>query len=288
MTLPPVGEPRAMLVTGAGTGIGAAVAERAAAGGWRVTVAGRRRDRLDAVAARCRDHAGHEAAGREVAEVQVADVTDPAAAGELVAATVGRWGRLDCVVTNAGVMTAGTVLDTEPADWDRTLATNLTAAYHLARAALPALLAARGSLVAVASIAALRAPSGAAAYAVSKAGLVMLAQTVARDFGDRGVRANVVCPGWVRTEMADEEMAAFGTPYGLDRDAAYAEVTRLVPQGRPAEADEVAAAVTWLAGPDASYVNGACLVVDGGTVLVDPGTVGLDFTVAARNPRDSQ
>jgi NAD(P)-dependent dehydrogenase (short-subunit alcohol dehydrogenase family) len=270
--------PRAMVVTGAGSGIGAAVAERAAHDGWQLTLAGRRRDRLDQVAARC--------AGR--ADVHVADVADPDAAGELVAAAVRRWGRLDCVVTNAGVMAAGTVLETEPAEWDRVLATNLTAAYLLARAALPALLDAHGSLVAVASIAALRAPSGSAAYAVSKAGLVMLAQTVARDFGGSGVRANVVCPGWVRTEMADEEMAAFGTPYGLDRDASYDEITRLVPQGRPAHAHEVAAAVTWLAGPDASYVNGACLVVDGGTVLVDPGTVGFDFTVTARNPRDSQ
>ena len=118
------------------------------------------------------------------------------------------------------------------------------------------------------SIAALRAPSAATAYAVSKAGLVMLVQSIARDFGGQGVRANVVCPGWVRTEMADAEMAEFGAPHGLDEDAAYAEVTRLVPQQRPAEAAEIASAVTWLAGPDASYVNGACLVVDGGT---DPG-----------------
>jgi meso-butanediol dehydrogenase / (S,S)-butanediol dehydrogenase / diacetyl reductase len=270
-------------VTGAGTGIGAAVAERAAAAGWRLTVAGRRRDRLEAVAGRC-----DEVADAQVTDVQAADVSDPAEAADLVAATVRRWGRLDSVVANAGVMTAGTVLETEPADWDRTLATNLTAAFHLTRAALPHLLGARGSLVAVASIAALRAPSGSTAYAVSKAGLVMLVQTVARDFAGQGVRANVVCPGWVRTEMADDEMAAFGTPYGLDRAAAYAEITRLVPQGRPAEADEVAAAVTWLAGPEASYVNGACLVVDGGTVVVDPGTVGFDFIVTPRNPRDSQ
>lgn len=264
---------RTMLVTGAGTGIGAAVAVRAAADGWRVTLAGRRRDRLDEVADRCGDRA----------DVAVADVTDARAVAELVEGTVARHGGLDCVVTNAGVMTAGTVLDTEPADWDRTIATNLSAAFHLSRAALPYLLAGGGNLVAVASIAALRAPSGAVAYAVSKAGLVMLAQSVARDFGAQGVRANVVCPGWVRTEMADEEMAAFGTPYGLDRDASYDEVTRLVPQGRPAEPDEVAAAVLWLAGPQASYVNGACLVVDGGTVLVDPGTVGFDFTVQPRS-----
>lgn len=261
-----------LLVTGGGTGIGAAVAARAAAEGWQVVICGRRPGPLAQVAQ------------RTGARPVTADVTDPAAVSALVDGVVAEAGRLDCVVANAGVMTSGTVLDLAPADWELALRTNLTSVYLLARAALPHLLAARGSLVAVSSIAALRASSSAAAYAVSKAGLVMLTQTVARDFGAAGVRANVVCPGWVRTEMADEEMAEFGTPLGLGTEAAYREVTRLVPQGRPAEPAEVAAAVTWLAGPDASYVNGACLVVDGGTVLVDPGTVGLDFSLTPRPP----
>jgi meso-butanediol dehydrogenase / (S,S)-butanediol dehydrogenase / diacetyl reductase len=283
---------RAMIVTGAGSGIGAAVAERAAADGWRVTICGRRPGPLAGVAA------------RTGARPVTADVTDPADVQALVEGTVAADGRLDCVVANAGVMRSGSVLDLDPADWELTLRTNLTSAYLLARAALPHLLAGAGlegeegwpaarggrpaapggSLVAVSSIAALRASSAAAAYAVSKAGLVMLMQSLAADFGPAGLRANVVCPGWVRTEMADQEMTEFGAPLGLDRDTAYREVTRLVPQRRPAEPAEIAAAVTWLAGPDASYVNGACLVVDGGTVLVDPGTVGLDFSISDRTP----
>lgn len=331
---------RVMIITGAGSGIGAAVAERATADGWQVTICGRRPGPLDAVAART--------GVRPV----VADVTDPDQVQELVDGTVAEQGRLDCAVANAGVMRSGSVADLDPADWELTLRTNLTAPYLLARAALPYLLAGKGmragsggglgagsggglragsgegmesgargelgagsggglgsgpgassvgeegqlaavdgqpaepggSIVAVASIAALRASSSAAAYAVSKAGLVMLTQSLAADFGPAGLRANVVCPGWVRTEMADEEMAEFGAPHGLDRDTAYREVTRLVPQRRPAEPAEIAAAITWLAGPDASYVNGACLVVDGGTVLIDPGTVGLDFTVTPRTP----
>ncbi len=265
-------ENKVMVVTGAGTGIGAAVAQRAAGRGWQVLICGRRADRLAQVAA------------LTGARPLVADVTDPAAVEALVAAAVDGYGRLDCVVANAGVMSTGTLLDLAPADWDATLQTNLTSVYLLVRAALPHLIAAGGALVAVSSIAALRAPGAAAAYAVSKAGLVMLTQTVARDFGAAGVRANVICPGWVRTEMADAEMAEFGQPLGMDTDTAYQEVTRLVPQRRPARPEEIAAAVTWLAGPDASYVNGACLVVDGGTVLVDPGTVGLDFSLVARDP----
>ena len=263
---------RVMLITGAGSGIGAAVAERATADGWQVTICGRRPGPLEQVAA------------RTGARPVVADITDPAAVRALVDSTVAEQGGLDCVVANAGVMRGGSVADLDPADWELTLRTNLTAPYLLARAALPHLLAGSGSIVAVASIAALRASSSAAAYAVSKAGLVMLTQSLAADFGPAGLRANVVCPGWVRTEMADQEMTEFGAPHGLDRDTAYREVTRLVPQRRPAEPAEIAAAITWLAGPDASYVNGACLVVDGGTVLIDPGTVGLDFSLAARTP----
>lgn len=281
---------RVMIITGAGSGIGAAVAERATADGWQVTICGRRGGPLAEVAA------------RTGARPVVADVTDPDQVQELVDGTVAAQGRLDCVVANAGVMRSGSVADLDPADWELTLRTNLTAPYLLTRAALPHLLAGKGmgagapaapdgqpaepggSIVAVASIAALRASSSAAAYAVSKAGLVMLTQSLAADFGPAGLRANVVCPGWVRTEMADEEMAEFGAPHGLDAGTAYREVTRLVPQRRPGEPAEIAAAITWLAGPDASYVNGACLVVDGGTVLIDPGTVGLDFTVMPRTP----
>lgn len=264
---------RTLLVTGGGSGIGAAVAERARSAGWSVVICGRRRGALDAVVERL---------GEGVHPV-VCDVTDERAVAALVAETVERFGRLDSVVANAGVMTEGSVLDCPPEDWDRALRTNLTAPYLLARAALPALLDRGGTFVAVSSIAALRVTGGAAAYGVSKAGLVMLTQSIARDFGAQGVRANVVCPGWVRTEMADEEMAAFGASAGLDQAAAYAEVTRLVPQGRPGEAAEVADAVLWLAGDGSTYVNGACLVVDGGTVLVDPGTVAFDFAVQRRS-----
>ncbi|MFD9949602.1 SDR family NAD(P)-dependent oxidoreductase [Nonomuraea sp. NPDC059023] len=258
-----------VIVTGGGSGIGAAVA-KAADAGTRVVICGRRRSALDRVAA--------ETGALPI----VADVTSEQDVGALVAEVVATFGRLDGVVANAGVMRSGTVLTLTPEDWETSLRTNLTSGYLLARAALPHLIASSGAFVAVSSIAALRAPAGASAYAASKAGLTMLTQTIAADFGPRGVRANVVCPGWVRTEMADEEMREFGRPLGLDREEAYAEITRLVPQRRPAAPEEAAAAVVWLLSGAASYVNGAVLTVDGGTTLLDPGTLAFDFTIRPR------
>ncbi len=102
------------------------------------------------------------------------------------------------------------------------------------------------------------------------------------DEAQHGVRANCVNPGWVRTEMADAEMAEFGAPLGISPDHAYAAVTSLVPQGRPAEPDEIAGAVMWLIGPDSTYVNGAGITVDGGTTIVDPGSVPFHFDVRRR------
>jgi meso-butanediol dehydrogenase / (S,S)-butanediol dehydrogenase / diacetyl reductase len=252
---------RAVIVTGAGTGIGAAVARRLARDGASVVLVGRRRDPIERVAA---------ATGQTFV---VADASTEEGVERIVAATVDAHGGIDGLVLNAGVMLPGTVAEASVDDWRATLDVNLTGPFLLARAALPQLLERQGSVVSVASIAALRAGPGMAAYCASKAGLVLLTQCLAVEQGAAGLRANVVAPGWVRTEMADEEMDEFGGPRGLDREAAYAEVTRNVPARRPATADEAAAAVVWLLSPQAAYVNGSVLTVDGGTSIVDVGTL---------------
>lgn len=261
---------KVVLVTGGGSGIGAAVAHRAAAKGLRVAICGRRREALAKVAASCG------------ASVHVADVTRPDEVRGLVAAVVGEHGRLDGLVANAGIMRPGGLLELSEQDWDATVLTNLSAVFLLARAVVPHLLATSGAMVTVSSIAGLRAPTGACAYAASKAGAIMLTTAIAAEFGPRGIRANTVCPGWTRTEMADEEMREFGAPQGISVEEAYAEVSALVPQRRPAEAGEVADAVLWLLGPYSSYVNGTVLAVDGGTTVVDPGAVPLDHRVTPR------
>lgn len=263
-------EPRAVLITGGGTGIGAAVTRQLTAAGHQVAILGRRPGVLAEVAA--------QAGALDVA----CDIGDAGQVAAAVDSVAGRFGRLDGLVLNAGVMLPGGVADLTAQDWDTLIGVNLSGAFHTAKAALPHLLRQRGAVVSVASVAALRAASEMGGYAVTKAGLVMLTQSLAVDHAHEGLRANVVCPGWTVTEMADEEMAAFGAPRELGVPEAYELVTALVPQRRPARAEEVAAVVTWLLSDAASYVNGAVIPVDGAAIAVDVGTVPFDPRIEIR------
>jgi NAD(P)-dependent dehydrogenase (short-subunit alcohol dehydrogenase family) len=210
------------------------------------------------------------------------DVSHASEVDSAVSAVVTAFGGLDGLVLNAGVIAAGGVSTLSPAEWDSMVAVNLTGAFLVARAALPSLLARRGAVVSVASVAALRASSEMGGYAATKAGLVMLTQSLAVDHAADGLRANVVCPGWTVTEMADAEMTAFGSPRGLAVPEAYAEVTALVPARRAATAAEVASVICWLLADAASYVNGAVIPVDGAASAVDVGTVPFDPRVTVR------
>lgn len=140
-------------------------------------------------------------------------------------------------------------------------------------------------MVAVASVSALRNGASNVPYATSKAALLQLCRSVAIDYGTQGVRANIVCPSWVKSEMADRRMARFAQEADLEDggvESAYQEVTRFLPMGRPGEPREVAEAIGWLLSPAASYVNGAVLTVDGGATALDPGTVAFDFRMTPR------
>ncbi|WP_375405423.1 SDR family NAD(P)-dependent oxidoreductase [uncultured Amnibacterium sp.] len=255
-----------VLITGAGTGIGAAAAERFAREGADVVVTGRRLEPLQVVAAR-------------VGGVAVAvDVADSVQANDLVQRVLDRFGRLDVLVANAGGHSLGRVGDMTDEDWAQDLRANVSTAFMIARAALPALIESRGSVVVVSSLAGLFAGPSVAGYTIGKHALIGLTRSLARDYGRFGVRVNAICPGWVRTPMADVEMDDFARAAGIgDREAAYGCVVTNVPLGRVGEAEEIAGTIRFLASDDASYITGAVLVVDGGAHVVDVPTTALDL-----------
>ncbi len=262
------------MVTGGGSGIGASVAQLLRTRHYDVMITGRREDRLANIVAKT---------GCLAVRGDVASTDDNARVAEAVRAS---GLALRGLVHAAGIMEVGRVAETSLEAWQGVLSVNLTGAFDLTRQLLPQLRTHGGSIVMVGSVAADRAPTGIAAYAVSKAALVALANVLAVEEGRgaRPVRCNVVNPGWTRSEMADEEMREAGAHMGgLDVEAAYAEVTTLVPLGRPAESVEVANAIAWLLSDEASYVNGASIAVDGGHRWIDAGAVPLDFELRPRS-----
>jgi meso-butanediol dehydrogenase/(S,S)-butanediol dehydrogenase/diacetyl reductase len=258
-------EKRVAIVTGGGTGIGAAIAGRFAREGASLVVTGRRPEPIQEIA-------------RQTGAVPVAgDAADPAHIADVVTTAVDRFGRLDVVVANAGVGFGGSAGDVTDEHWHRTMEVNLTGPLLLARASLPALIdRGAGSIVLVSSISAFVSPTESAAYDASKAALVGLARSLAVDYGPLGIRANALCPGWVRTPMADGSMDDLGSARGVSREDAYRIATEHVPLRRPAYPEEIAACCLFLASDESSFVTGAQLVVDGGTTAVDAGTIAFD------------
>jgi 3-oxoacyl-[acyl-carrier protein] reductase len=246
---------RVALVTGAGSGggIGFACARMLASRGARVAVT----STTDRIFGRV------EALG-EVTEAHgvVADLTDETQAADLVAETLAVFGRLDVLVNNAGMTSvsdpevSSALIATSPARWRASLERNLTSAFLVTRAALPPMLDARwGRIVNVASVTGpVAAMLNETAYAAGKAGMVGMTRALALEVAAEGVTVNAVAPGWIKTASSNDHEVAMG------------EAT---PLRRPGTADEVAAAVTFLASPEASYITAETIVVDGGNAMVE-------------------
>jgi len=259
---------KTIVITGAGTGIGEACARRLAGEGAHLVLVGRRREPLQRVA----DATGALALAGDAAD---ADVW----AGFIEQITQ-RFGGIDALIASAGGHGLGSATEIPQSDWAAAMRGNLDSAFQSARACLPSLIERRGSIVLLGSIAALVAGSGVCGYTTAKHALIGLNRSLARDYGPQGVRVNCVCPGWVRTPMADEEMQPLMQHYGESLDAAYARVTRDVPLRRPATAEEIANVCRFLISPEASIVTGAVIVADGGSTIVDVPTLAFDHMSA--------
>jgi meso-butanediol dehydrogenase/(S,S)-butanediol dehydrogenase/diacetyl reductase len=257
---------RTVLITGAARGIGAASARRLAAGGARLVLA-------DV------DGAGVEKLAAELGAVAVpADVTRAADIARMVEEPYRRWGRLDVLFNNAGVIRVQPMLEVTEAEWDRVVAVNLKAAFFVLQAAArrmreqPPIAGSeiRGKLIHTASIAGYRGGNHLMTpYSATKAGVISLARSAAQALAPDRITSNCVCPGAVDTAMWEQIDGELARLHGWAPREAWKKRIAGIPLGRPEKPEDVAAVVAFLAGPDSDYMTGQAIKVDGGLVMGD-------------------
>lgn len=249
---------RHAVVTGAGRGIGAAIAARLSAAGAGVTLLGRDAAVLQQTAATL--------PGRH--HVAACDVTQAESVAQAFAAARAALGPVDMLVNNAGQALSAPFAKTSLAQWQTMLDVNLTGCFLCTQAALPDMLAAgRGRIVHIASTAGQRGYAYVAAYVAAKHGVVGLTRALALELATKGITVNAVCPGYTDTDIVRNSVAHVVAKTGRSRDAALAEFVKSNPQGRLVQPAEVADAVAWLCGDGAAAVTGQCISVAGGEVM---------------------
>ncbi|HMI85097.1 MAG TPA: SDR family NAD(P)-dependent oxidoreductase [Polyangiaceae bacterium] len=242
---------RTVLITGAGSGIGRATAERFGSEGASVVCADINAKGVEETAEAIRTQGG-DALGL------VCDVSKPPSVDETFAKALERYKRLDVLANVAGVGGFRRLTETTFDDWNRTIGINLTGTFLTCQKAISHILASKGAIINVASVAGLKSHPYSAAYCASKGGIVTMTKALAVEFGRKGVRINCLCPGGVETPMIQQ----FQLPEGVKPDV----LAKIMPLGRMGQPAEIAATIAFLASDDASYMNGSVVVVDGGMI----------------------
>ncbi len=245
-----------VVITGGGGGIGGATCKRFGADGARVAVFDLNQDAAEKVAAAIRAEGGK-------AQAFVCDITDRDSVNAAVQACEAQLGPIDVLVNNAGWDVFKPFTKTEPAQWDKLIAINLTGALHMHHAVLPGMAARKtGRIVNISSDAARVGSSGEAVYAACKGGLVAFSKTIAREHARHGITVNVVCPGPTATALFEDYKQGAGNPEKL-----MEAFTRSIPLGRIGQPDDLPGAVLFFASDDAAYVTGQVLSVSGGLTM---------------------
>jgi meso-butanediol dehydrogenase/(S,S)-butanediol dehydrogenase/diacetyl reductase len=249
------------LVTGGGTGIGAAITRRLVNDGAKVCITGRRSEKLQETIASLPEGSVVACPG---------DVSKSDDIEHIVATALAIDGKLDILVNNAAIEAMGGVTDLSLEDWQNALGINLTGPFMLMKEVIPHMIEnGGGSIINIASLGGIRCLPGMPAYCATKAALIMLTKQVAMDYGPHKIRCNVICPGATRTEMNKMLVTPIAEKLNTDIEGGYKYFTKNVPLRRAAQPDEIAGLCSFLASDDSLYMTGSELLIDGGAAVVD-------------------
>ncbi|MFP4640968.1 MAG: SDR family NAD(P)-dependent oxidoreductase [Dehalococcoidia bacterium] len=260
------------LITGGGTGLGAAIAKRFVEDGAKVCITGRRKELLDNVA---------QSLPSGTVKICSGDVSKEDDVKRVVEETVNFGGKIDVLVNNAGTNHPAPAAELDSQLWQEVIGVNLTGPFLLIKEVIPHMIkAGGGSIINIASLGGMRCLPSYPAYCSSKAGLIMLSQQIALDYGRHNIRCNAVCPGGVKTDMTRKDFGQFGQMLGIEPDTFINQIATEIPLHRFAESPEIGGLCSYLASDDSSFMTGAVIPIDGGTAVVD--VVGASIMAALR------